>query len=595
MKVNELSPGMQGTARTVFRGYKVEEFPVEIIDIVIDQGMGKKLILIKAGGEKIEEIGGIASGMSGSPVYINDKLIGAIAYGWNLSDHRYCLLTPIEDMLELLSTNKDDRTASSKIKDYQALKTPLYISGMRGRSFERMKSIFEDYGFEVLQNGSLGSSEKKENPYPLSPGSAVAVQLVRGDINIASIGTITHIDGRELLAFGHPFFNKGEVEYLLSEAYVNTIIPSLDFPFKLASVTDELLGSIKVDRGAGVAGELRNYPKIIPLRVRIRDKDRNKYNEVTVQMVKDEDLLSSLMINVSLEAIDSTLDRIGKGSGKIEFKITGKGLPDLSIERENVFYSRNDIAALVLTEFYNLMDIITFNPFQEVNLIDVQLDIEIEDQDNVALIQEARVLNETITPGDELEVELTLKPYRKDIINKRYLFQLPDDIETGTATLAINGGYTWEYYNIISQEEVNPDQELNQAIASGYKDLEPILEDFLKRPLNNEVIMQIYPGYRPPEPAIPPQEESSEEEEVGDDSEERIAETGDQNETDETDETKELPEMDNETPEKPEEIKEIFESDYILEGNLTVDISIEEAEGNGEAADDKPLAQEARI
>ncbi len=576
MTINEIEPGMKGLARTVFKGYEVEEFPVEIMDIIRNQGVGKNLILIRAGGDKIDKIGGIAAGMSGSPVYINGKLIGAIGYGWNLSDHRFCLVTPIEDMLELFN---DEGTNSTKTNDESGiineeeinLKTPLYVSGMNGRSFDRIKEDFEKYGFEVIQTGNLTGTKKPENAYPLSPGSAVAVQLVRGDINIASVGTITYIgEGDKLLAFGHPFFNKGKVDYLLSEAYINSIIPSLNFPFKLGSPTSNLLGSITIDRGAGIAGKLRKYPQIIPLRTRVSDKSRGIEKAINVQLVKDEDLVSSLVTNVTLQAVDSTLDRIGRGTARVKFKITGNGLPELSVERENVFYSRHDIAAMALTELYQIMDIVTFNPFKEISLIDIQLFIEVEERDSVALVQEARVLNQNIKPGDKLEIEVTIHPYRKKPVNKKYYLQLPDDIEPGMATLVVDGGFTWDAYQDLSEEEVNLDQEINQAIISGYKDFETILDDFLKRPKNNELIMQVYPSY----PAL----------DIGPPPEEGVKKNGENNQYQDKKAEKKPTEY-NGTEQELEngnevaqEIKEFYKTDYVLEGSLTLDINIEKKE-----------------
>ncbi len=583
MKLAEVEPGMRGVARTVFKGYKVEEFPVEVIDIIKDQGIDKNLILVKAGGEKIEEIGGIAAGMSGSPVYINNKLIGAIGYGWDLSDHRYCLVTPIEDMLALFDSKKNNDVPGSLIGGEKQLKTPLYVSGMSGRSFERLKKDFEEYGFRVVQSWNITGRQQEKNPFPLSPGSAIAVQLVRGDINIASIGTLTYIDEDDnLLAFGHPFFNKGKVDYLLSEAYINSVIPSLSFPFKLGSPTDELLGAIRVDRGAGVAGKLRNYPKIIPLRVRVTDKERGMEKGINVQLVRDEDLLSSLVTNVSLQAADTTLDKIGKGTARVKWKITGNGLPDLSIERENIFYSRHDIAAMALTEFYQLLDIITFNPFKKINLIDIQLNIEVEEKDNVALVQEARVLNEKVKPGDQLEIEVTIHPYRQETINQKYYFQLPEDIEPGMATLLIDGGFTWESYQNYSEEEVNLDQEMNQAISSGYKDLNSILDDFLKRPKNNELILQVYPSYPAAGMETPMEEAVNDGESTKDGDEQTEREPGEPQST----ETEQKTHDQRQEPEQ--EIKEIYTTEYVLEGSLTLDINIEEPEKDEDEVKQNP-------
>jgi len=569
MTLDDIEPGMEGFAKTVFQGYEIEEFPIEILGILKNQGLNTDLILFKASGDQIEKTGGIAAGMSGSPVYIDGKIIGAIGYGWSLSDHRYGLITPIEEMLKLFEVNPESSKEKNKSFD---LKSPILISGMTGRAFNRVKNKFEGLGFQVLQGGGFTSVESSSES--LEPGSAIAVQIVRGDINVASIGTLTYKDNEKVLAFGHPFFNKGNVDYLLSRAYINGIIPSLETPFKLGSVSDELLGSVKVDRGAGIAGKLNSYPKIIPLTVKVNDMDRNKTNVVNVQIVKDEDLLTSLITDVSLQSLDSTLDRIGKGTARVNYKITGKGLPDMGIERNNVFYSRNDIAAVSLYEIYNIIDIITTNPFKKVELIDVKLDIEVEDIDNVALIQEAKVLNETIKPGDMLEVEVTIRPYRSEPFVKNIFIELPDDMNQGYATMVIDGGLTGESYQTIPEDEVEY-EESNQAITGGYKDLESILDDYLKRPKNNELIVQIYPGY--PVAAIDDQAESPEGE-VDNNVEKNNNDNGAKEEENE-DENEEASNqdklLDQEISEEEQEIKESYPTDYVLEGNLTLDIKVE--------------------
>ena len=378
---------------------------------------------------------------------------------------------------------------------------------MDGRSFLRLKSKFENLGFQVLQSGGIGLTSSTTEP--LEEGSAVGLQLVRGDINIAAIGTLTYKENEKFIAFGHPFTNKGDVDYLFSRAYINSVIPSIESPFKLGAVTDELIGSVTVDRTAGIAGRLNKYPKIIPLTINVSDLDWKKSNTISVQLVKDEDLLTSLITEISLQALDSTLDRIGKGTAKVKLKVTGKGLPDLGIERSNVFYSRNDIAAVALYEVYELFDIINGNPYQKVNLIDIKLDIEIRNQDNVALIQEARMLNNKIEPGDTLEVEVTLLPYRSEPIVKVVSLKLPEDIKQGAATLAIEGGFTGTSYQTIPEEEENA--EINYAIIEGYTDLDSILDDYLARPKNNELILQVYPPYSP-----------GKEEDIGDNEEDDI-------------------------------------------------------------------------
>jgi len=564
MKLSEIKPDMEGIARTVFQGYKVEDFPVKIIDVV-DQGLNSSLILFRAYGDKIEEIGGIASGMSGSPVYIDGKLIGAIAYSWSLSDHRYGLITPIEDMLELLES--EDQFADRGFQGF-ALNTPLFISGMQGRAFQRTKARFESLGFQVLQGGGTGLRAAREEP--LEPGSAVAVQLVRGDVNIAAIGTLTYNENGKILAFGHSFTNKGDVDYLLSRAYINSIIPSISSPFKLGAPTEELIGSVTVDRNAGLAGTLHKYSRIIPLSVRVRDLDRDKDKIVNVQMVKDEDLLTSMITNVSLQAIDSTLDRVGQGTAVVKLKVTGKGLANLGLERENVFYSRSDIAATALYEVYQLFNIINHNPFNKVELIDIKLDVEISDRDNVALIQEAKIMNESIKAGDTLEIQVTLLPYRSDSVVKRITFELPEDINPGLTTLVIDGGLTGISYQALPAEDDYGFEETKEAIIEGYKDLESILEDFLERPKNNELILQVYPAYAVPEQVM----EGDEEKEDRQRRDSSVVDEATENEENETEKRKNERERNGENSHR--EIKEVHATEYVLEGSLVIDFNIEE-------------------
>ncbi|MEJ6951263.1 SpoIVB peptidase S55 domain-containing protein [Natronospora cellulosivora (SeqCode)] len=577
MTLDEIEPGMKGVARTVFHAYEVEEFPLTIIDIVSQTGNSSDLILFKAEGKKIDDVGGIASGMSGSPVYIDGKLIGAIAYGWSLSDHRFAMIKPIEEMLKLLENPKQEAIENQLLDQ---LRTPIYLSGFTGRSLDRLKKEFEGLGFEVLQSG--GVSRHNTETLPLEPGSAVAVQLARGDVNVASIGTLTYLDeDNHILAFGHSFLNKGDVEYILSRAYINTIIPSIQTPFKLGAASNDIIGIVDVDRGAGVAGRLDNFPRIIPLRVSVSDEERKIENTVNVQLVRDEDLLTSLITNISLQTIDSTLDRIGRGTANVNYKITAKGLPDFGIERSNVFYSRHDIAAVALYEVYRIINIITSNPFQEVNFIDIQLDIEIENEDRVALIQEAKVLNEIINPGDTVDIELTLLPYRSEPFSKMVSIELPDDVNTGIATLLIDGGLTGESYQMIPDQIAGQD-ETNRAIIEGYKDLDSIIEDFLERPKNNDLILKLYPGYSMPVYNYPTEEteelEEDENQENIQDEEELEIDKQDEDYIYAEDDSNNISEDIEALSKDSSDIRKVVSTDYVLEGSLIMDINIEAVE-----------------
>ena len=568
MPLDEVEAGMTGYGKTVFSGNEIEKFDIEIVDVLDNRSLDEDLILIKLTGEKTEEYGGIAAGMSGSPIYLDGKIIGAIGYGWNNSDHRFGLVTPIERMLKLLeednveknSGNLSDLDLDQFTPEENIIKTesPIMVSGISGRALDRLENDLNELNLEVIP--SPGIEEVDKSSKRPEPGEAVAVQLVRGDISVASIGTLTYVDQGQFLAFGHPFTNRGQVNYLLSRAHINAVIPSSEQPFKLGSPYSRLLGSVTQDRGAGIAGRIDTYPRITPLYISISENGQ-LVKEVSLQIINDEYLFSSLSNSAALQAVDSALDRIGPGSAESRLKIMGRGLPELQIESTNMYYSQNDIGSMALYDFSQLLDLILTNPFKEINLIDIRLELDFNQDESVALIQEAKVLNEEIYPGDELEVEVTLHRYRNGTETKMLTMKVPDDVEAGIATLFIDGGYTGETMRPDETAAVQSQGGLNEAEISGHKSFESMLNSYLESPDNNDLILQLYPSY-----AAPIYQESSEEPPRNNYAEAEEDENMD-NKEQKLEEKDELSALD-------EEIKERYSTEYVLEGSLNLDLEI---------------------
>ena len=565
LPLNKIKPGMQGIAKTVFQGTRVEEFNVEVISIMKNQGLNDRLILVKTSGERIEQIGGIASGMSGSPVYIDDKLIGAIGYGWNNGSNLYGLVTPIGDMLQLISeenkitdTNINSKSLSGLGENIVRLQAPLVVNGLTGRALKNLKEDFSEYDFKILP----AAQTKKENKrVRLKPGSAVAVQLVTGDINVSSIGTLTYIDDNQIIAFGHPFTNRGKVNYLLSKAYINAIIPSQQQPFKLGAPLDKPVGIIKTDRGAGIAGNLKDVAEIIPMNILITDKDRKISKKVKVQIIKDELFLTTLGTNVALQAVDSVLDRRGEGTAWTKITVMGNGLPDFEIKRENMYYSKSDIAARSIQDLYQILDMIAANPFKKVNIMNITLDIAVARKDNIALVKEAKILNEEVRPGDTLDIEVTLQPYRSHSFVKKISLKLPEDIKPGMSNISIRGGYMGQMNqppDYQQQDTGKGEYEVKETQINGYKSFSEMINSYLKQPKNNELIIQVFPGYGGA--AVPAMAEGEKDKK--------------KNPTDQS--VKGNQTHKNINDKEPPEIKKALHTNYILEGNLSLNIKIKE-------------------
>lgn len=522
MPISEIEPGMKGIGKTVFHGTQIETFQVEIIDIVKGDGGISHFILANLSGDKIKESGGISEGMSGSPVYIDDRLIGAVSFAWEMSKHNLCLVTPIQEMLRIFNLPYDNsyitsqeykinnslyftRKKANKIIVKNSVKnsnfseladreeiifypivSPVIVSGIKGRTFDRLSSSLKKYNLMPIQgtgfneNIDVNFQEVGERPSnKIEAGSAIGIQLARGDVNIISIGTVTYREGDKILALGHPFLKKGEVSFLLSEVYIYHSFPNMVMPFKLGAPLN-LVGKIVQDREVGILGILNSYPRIIPLKIQVTNINTELSYQTGVQIINDYDLLESLVSNITVQAIDNALDRIGLGTAQVEIEIKSEK-EGQELFRKNMYYSSDDIAIQVITEIPEIIDLIVNNYFEMVNLTEINIDIKIDNKKKIGKIEEIVLENSSIKPGDYLEAIIKIRPFRGDLIEKTMTIQIPSDTLPGEALLMVNGG----------GELGNQQEEFIGSIKKDYKNLEEIFKDISDRPRGNQIIGEV--------------------------------------------------------------------------------------------------------
>ena len=522
MPVSEIRPGMKGIGKTVFHGTQIETFQVDIIDIVKGEGGISHFILANLSGDKIIDGGGISEGMSGSPVYIDNRLIGAVSYAWEMSEHNLFLVTPIQEMLEIYNLPYNNsytisqeykinnflcftREKANKIIVKNSVKnnnfseladreeiifypivSPIIINGIKGRNLKRLSSSLEKFnlipvqGIGFSENIDINFQEVGERPSnKIEAGSAIGIQLTRGDVNITSIGTVTYREGDKVLALGHPFLKKGEVSFLLSEVYIYHSLPNMVMPFKLGAPLN-LVGKIVQDREAGILAILNSYPRIIPLKIQVTNINTELSYQMGVQILNDYDLLEPLVSNITVQAIDNALDRIGAGTAQVEIEVRGER-EGQELIRKNMYYSSDDIAIQAIIEMPEIIDLILNNYFEIVNLTEINIDIKIDNKKKIGKIEEIVLEDSSIKPGDYLEAKIKIRPFRGDLIEKTMTIQIPSDTPSGEALLMVNGG--GELYN--QQEE---------PVDSGtqeYKSLEEVLEDISDRPRGNQIIGEV--------------------------------------------------------------------------------------------------------
>ena len=481
--VDELRPGMHGIAKTVIKGAEIETFDGEILGVTGSQAEGHS-ILVKASGDLIERSGGIAQGMSGSPVYINGRLAGAVAYGKAFSDPDYCFLTPIEEMLTMFEKT-DERPSAFLPKN-----SPLMASGFTA---EGMKYLTEKLSTLDLKPLAVPTGQKEIENVQLEPGSSVGVELIRGDIRLGAIGTVTWMDDEgRILAFGHPFLQRGNADYFMTNAWIFASIPNVESSYKVGALGNTV-GAITQDRAAGIAGKIKQYPHIIPMFVSVTDMDRGINKSATVQMVTDEALVPLMLDAVCFNTVSATTDRNGGGTARVRFRISARGenSGEITVTRENMFYNPTSLAKAINGELVYIGDLLMNNKFEKVTLFDVNVDIEASSRCDVAEITRVNVLNGQVKPGENVTVEVEFQPYRSAKFTKTFDFKVPANRKAGPMSLLVRGGGSSAWLATVLQKQQSADAVPKQ---DDKKTLNDFLQDFKDYDKNNEIIIDSMPN-----------------------------------------------------------------------------------------------------
>ncbi|MGI6784252.1 MAG: SpoIVB peptidase S55 domain-containing protein [Aminivibrio sp.] len=510
MKTASLRPGMKGYALTVVSGREITRFPVEIVSIVPRKNSPENLIMIKASGPVIAKTGGIAAGMSGSPVYINGKLIGAIGYGWNFSDHTLGLVTPLEDMASVWDwpenkitlplvpltagpdkDGEDKRSEEKEEKEKEQKETkkdegeeddeplligemsPLFIDGVSPRKAADIASLL---GKERFVPGGGGDSPV-ETGGAVRPGEAISVLLAWGDAVVGATGTVTAVsaDGR-FIGFAHPFLGRGAVNYPVARSYIHSVVPSLEAPFKVGTPL-QIFGTVTQDRPQGIGGRIGYFTPSVSAELKFSDLDRKTAGEKKFRFIPDPFMGAKLSANIFTGLIDDLWGRKGQGTAVTTLTLHGKDMGQ-GWSRKNMFFSDKDLAADALKEAADLLDLVFLNPFSEIYPVGVALNVEFTETPRLLYIEKIEIADNSFHPGKTVEVKVTLRPYRKKQTVKTFEITIPADA-AGLCEILVRGG------------GIDP---LNQsAIAQGWQSVSSFRQMFTEMSAietNNELIIE---------------------------------------------------------------------------------------------------------
>lgn len=449
LPLNQIKPGMKGKGKTVFEGNKIEEFEVEILGIIENVQPKKNIILAKLMGKRLAETG-VISGMSGSPVYVGGKIIGAVAYSFPFAKEAITGITPIGEMLsissekvskssfspriplkkhldleELFELNKEYFVSRSSFlsegQTFKPLSVPLVFSGFSSRIFEQAKSFFSKLGFNSVMGGpSSQEQDKISSPdLTLREGDPVCVQLVRGDQSIAAVGTVTYVDGNRILAFGHPVYNLGAVDFVMTKAKVITVVPSLSTSFKLA-VPEAMIGKFTQDRASGLLGELGKIPQLIPINIKSID-DEEETEDFKIEVIKDR-ILTPVVVNFSLSNLLSVESR---SIGDLTLDLDGTIYLEngMSVRLEDMYSGNFDASITDLSTLLSaVVYFLTNNEFEDLGIHRIDLAIRSSEEVKFAYLEKVWLDKYEASPGEIINVKIYSRSFRgKSILVERDL------------------------------------------------------------------------------------------------------------------------------------------------------------------------------
>ena len=490
--LDEIEIGMKGIGKTVVADDVISEFAIEVLGVIDEPGGHSDFIVVRVSGEAIGRSGGIAQGMSGSPIYVDGKLIGALsrAATWSKEITPIGLATPIEGMLGIIDSVQDRELASRPTQtallpglqltelnvppDARVLAgssntifaypvtSPLLVTGLTGRALEVLMNGVDR---QAAPEGLLGKFFSAEiapeirglssfnlrlapvlgqgrgsfsNDVVLEPGSGIGIALASGDVSIGALGTLTFRDGEVVVGFGHPFLSNGEAAFPLTTAHIYDTLKAYDASFKLGTI-GKSAGAIFEDRMPGIGGLLDRSVSLIDLSLGVFDLDTGRTEHYQIDLVDESRIMGELLLATGLEAIDATLDRIGQGTVEVTYQILGDGIP-FPLERRDIFISTRDIAIYPPWQLANIVSLLQYNAFQDPQVTRIATAMQVTQELKAIRINHLEIDQDIYAPGDSIHYTVELQTYHDEKQTIQGEIEIPVDLIADTILVRAYGG-----------------------------------------------------------------------------------------------------------------------------------------------------------
>jgi len=468
-QVEDIRPGMKGQGRTVMKGTRIDNFDAEVLGVLKNTSPGRDMVLCRLSGLDLDKTGVIA-GMSGSPIFIQGKLLGAVAYAWPYGKEPIAGITPFCQMVSYVAAyeRRDvaEKNNSKRIglnsplliegKEYDTvtvsddydnpqptagdglwlmpLRTPLAASGFTAHSLKILGNQLKHSGLVPMQGGAVSNKiVQAERDVAMLPGGALSVALVLGDFDLSGIGTVTHVEGKRVYGWGHPFFGLGSCEFPLMTGYVHAIYPRVSLSFKMGSPI-RTVGVINADVSTCIAGWLERQPDMMPMRMIVTRGGTDESKTFNVQVVRQRTMIAPLVQTVLTNSVDMEGDLPEEMTAHLKASIEIEGRPPLVIHDtfSGSSFSGGRAPQAIYSQVANVISQLTFHSYEPVRINRIDCVTEIEPGRRTAEIEAVEVEADTYAPGETLKAVVFLRPYKGLRERVPVTLELPSDLPEGS-------------------------------------------------------------------------------------------------------------------------------------------------------------------
>ncbi|WP_288622206.1 SpoIVB peptidase S55 domain-containing protein [uncultured Brachyspira sp.] len=438
--MSEITEGMEGVGYTVIHGTNVEPFKVKVISVLRKMWHGSDAILIELEGLNLEHSGTVA-GMSGSPIYFDGKIAGALAFGWNYAKDPIAGVTPIEEMYKLYNDTNASKVASiSK----NSLQTPLMFSGFNGDSFLEYSDKFKEMGFYPMQAGGSISDINQSGKFLF--GDSVAIVLIDGDFSIAGVGTVSHTDDEKFLLFGHSMWSKGRLRAPVSRAYINHIVASTASSFKIGAAYSNYLGYTVYDGTFGVSGVYGEVPENTMIPVNLQVEDQSFLNkDFNFRVLNDPTYFSYLLSMAIYTAVTSSAGSDEDGVFSVSYEIETDYFEEpYKVTDRILSYSSKDAFKTAIEQLIAPVDFFIYNNFNRVGIKSIKLSIKRSNLE-YAFLNDITLLEPKAKAGETIHLRVGITPYGKEKTYINIPVKLPVNLTTDVYSIYAANEYIYNY------------------------------------------------------------------------------------------------------------------------------------------------------